>query len=131
MATIHRDLNSSFNFLTSLLAPLNTINGFFFLPSAVAVRGHHRGHHVYKKIWKPLIGETLVCLHDTRAEAKQYDDFAVGVYLVDDQDDGQKLVGHVTIELSFLLCKFLTRDSCILKFSPAGARMLEDSSYTL
>ena len=84
-----------------------------------------RGHHVYKKIWKPVIGETLVCRHYTRAEAKQYDDFAVGIYLVDDQDDGQKLVGHVPIELSFL-CKFLTRDSCILKFSPAGARMLED-----
>ena len=87
-----------------------------------------RGHHVCKKIWKPVIGETLVCRHDTRAEAKQYDDFAVEIYLVDDQDDGQKLVGHVpiAIELSFLLCKFLTRDSCILKFSPAGARMLED-----
>ena len=40
-----------------------------------------RGHHVYKKIWKPVIGETLVCRHDTRAEAKQYDDFAVGIYL--------------------------------------------------
>ena len=85
-----------------------------------------RGHHVYKKIWKPVIGETLICRHDTRAEAKQYDDFAVGIYLVDDQDDRQKLVGHVPIELSFLLCKFLTHDSCILKFSPAGARMLED-----
>ena len=85
-----------------------------------------REHHAYKKIWKPVTGETLVCRHDTRAEAKQYDDFAVGIYLVDDQDDGQKLVGHVPIELSFLPCKFLTRDSCILKFSPAGARMLED-----
>ena len=59
-------------------------------------------------------------------EAKQYNEFSVGIYLVDDQDDGQKLAGHVPIELSFLLCKFLTRDSCILKFSPAGARMLED-----
>ena len=57
-----------------------------------------RGHNLYKKIWKPVIGETLVCRH-TRAEAKQYDDFAVGIYLVDDQDDGQKLVGHVPIEL--------------------------------
>ena len=73
-----------------------------------------------------MIGETLVCRHDPRAEAKHYDDFAVGIYLVDDQDDGQKLVGHVPIELSFLLRKFLTRDSCILKFSPAGARILED-----
>ena len=72
-----------------------------------------------------MIRETLVCRHYTREEAKQYD-FAVGLYLVDDQDDGQKLVGHVPIELSFLLCKFLTSDSCIIKFSPAGARMFED-----
>ena len=85
-----------------------------------------RGHHVYKKIWKPVIGETLVCQHHTRGEAKQYNEFAVGIYLVDNQGNGQKLVGHVPIKLSFLLCKFLTRDSCILKFSPAGARMLED-----
>ena len=75
-----------------------------------------RGHYVYKKIWKPVTRETLVCRHDTRAEAKQYDGNAVEIYLVDDQDDRQKLVGHVPIELSFLLCKFLTRDSCILKF---------------
>ena len=79
-----------------------------------------------RKFGRPVIGETLVCRHDTRAEAKQYDDFAVGIYLVDDQDDRQKLVGHVPIELSSLIYKFLTDDSCILKFSPAGARMLED-----
>ena len=90
-----------------------------------------RGHHVCKKIWKPVIGETLVCRHDTRAEAKQYDDFAVGIYLVNDQDDVQKFVGHVPIEISFLLCKFLTRDSCILKFSPGGARMPEDGPMVL
>ena len=33
---------------------------------------------------------------------------------------------YTTSIVSFLLCKFLTRDSCILKFSPADARMLED-----
>ena len=85
-----------------------------------------QGHHVSKKIWKSVIGETLVYRHDTRAEAKQYDDFAVGIYLVDDQDDGQKLVGQVPIKLSFPICKFLTSDSCIIKFSLSGARMLED-----
>ena len=45
-----------------------------------------------------MVGETLVCRHDTRAEAKRHDDFAVGIYLVDNQDDGQKPVGHVPIE---------------------------------
>ena len=64
--------------------------------------------------------------HDTRAEAKQYDDFPVRICLVNDQNDWQKLVGHVSIERSFLRCKFLTLNVCILKFSPVGARTLED-----
>ena len=61
-----------------------------------------RGHHVCKKIWKPVTEETLVCRHDTRAEAKQYDDFAVGIYLVNDQDDVQKPVGHVPIVITLV-----------------------------
>ena len=38
----------------------------------------------------------------------------------------QELVGHLPIELSFLLCKFLSREGCSLEFSPTGARFLED-----
>ena len=30
------------------------------------------------------------------------------------------------MELSFLLCKFLSREGCSLEFSPTGARFLED-----
>ena len=30
------------------------------------------------------------------------------------------------MELSFLLCKFLSREGCSLKFLPTGARFLED-----
>ena len=40
--------------------------------------------------------------------------------------DRKKLIGHVLIELSFLLCKFLARKGCHLKFSPMGSRYLED-----
>ena len=45
-----------------------------------------------------------------------------------DEGEGieKKLVGHVPIELSFLLCKFLARKGCHLKFSPTGSRYLED-----
>ena len=38
----------------------------------------------------------------------------------------QDLVGHLPIELSFLLCKFLSREGCSLEFSPTGARFLKD-----
>ena len=33
---------------------------------------------------------------------------------------------NLAIELSFLLCTFLSREGCSLEFSPAGARFLED-----
>ena len=83
------------------------------------------GHHIYKRIWKPIVGEKLMCKHDTREEAQLYDEFAIGTYLpVNDRE--QELVGHVPIELSFLLCKFLARDRCCLEFTPIGPRYLED-----
>ena len=85
-----------------------------------------RGHHIYKKIWTPVSGEKLACKHDTREEAQLYDDYAVGMYLDEGEGIEKKLVGHVPIELSFLLCKFLARKGCHLKFSPTGSRYLED-----
>lgn len=85
-----------------------------------------RGHHVYKTIWTPVIGERLICKHDTREKAKLFDDYAVGIYK--DEADGEEkhLVGHVPIELSFLMCKFLVRKGNDLEFSPTGSRYLED-----
>jgi len=38
----------------------------------------------------------------------------------------QELVGHLPIELSFLLCNFLSREGCSLEFSPTGARFAEN-----
>ena len=73
------------------------------------------------------MGEKLKCKHDTREEAKLYDEFAVSIYhLSDSSSQDEELVGHLPIELSFLLCKFLTREGCALEFSPTGARFLED-----
>ena len=80
-----------------------------------------RGHHIYKRIWKPVVGEKLKCKHDTREEAQLYDEFAVGTYLPVN-DGEEELVGHVPIELSFLLCKYLARDGCCLEFTPTGSR---------
>ena len=39
----------------------------------------------------------------------------------------ETLVGHLPMELSFLLCKFLeSEENCGLLFSPTGPRLLED-----
>ena len=47
----------------------------------------------------------------------------MGVYLC---DDCEQVVGHLPIELSFLMCKFITRKGCSLEFSPTEPHMLED-----
>ena len=61
-----------------------------------------RVHHVYKAAWSPIIGESLACRRDDRKEAKEHDEYAVGTYLEADN----KLVGHVPMELSFLIFTF-------------------------
>ena len=67
-----------------------------------------RGHHVYKSIWTPAKGEILKCRHDQQDEAKIFDDYAVGLYKT--EEDGEQLVGHVPIELSFLFFKFIEKE---------------------
>ena len=71
-----------------------------------------RGHHIYKRVWTPVVGEKLHCHHDTRDEAKSHDDYAIGIYKPVDAGLKEKetLVGHLPIELSFLLCKFLENE---------------------
>ena len=68
-----------------------------------------RGHHVYKATWTPEIGEQLVCHEDTRKEAKEYDEHAVGVFKTSKQGK-ENVVGHVPMELSSLLDYFLKAD---------------------
>ena len=38
-----------------------------------------RGHHVYKSVWTPILGEQLKCMKDNREEAKDHDENATGV----------------------------------------------------
>ena len=40
-----------------------------------------RGHHIYKSVWTPTLGEKLNCREDDRKEAKQHDEYAIGTYL--------------------------------------------------
>lgn len=64
-----------------------------------------RGHHVYRSVWIPVVDQVLRCRHDTRAEAKEHDTNAIGVYLISEQKE--TLIRHVPIELSRLLNNFL------------------------
>ena len=43
----------------------------------------------------------------------------------------QELDGHFPLELSFLLCKVLSREGCSLEFSPIGVRFLEEGLVVL
>ena len=63
-----------------------------------------RGHHIYKDVWVPLIGQELICKADNREEAIEYDKNTIGVCKT---GDPETLVGHLPIELSCLLKYFL------------------------
>ena len=63
-----------------------------------------RGHHIYKDVWVPLIGQELICKADNREEAIEYGKNAIGAFKT---GDPETLVGHLPIELSCLLKYFL------------------------
>ena len=73
-----------------------------------------RGHHVYKSIWSPYAGETLMTYPDDRPEALEYK-FAVRIYKIKekekDMEEQKELVGHVPVELSSLIYHFLNASS--------------------
>ena len=73
-----------------------------------------RGHHVYKNVWSPYIGETLIAHPDNREEAQEYDKYAIGIYKKNN-DGSEELVGHAPIELSSLLYHFLqaSAENCV------------------
>ena len=51
------------------------------------------------------MGEKLNCREDDCKEAKQHDEYAIGTYL--EACTGTELVGHVPMELSYLINTFL------------------------
>ena len=68
---------------------------------SLSVESVVRGHHVNKETWNPYKVEKLMCNHNKREEATIFEDHVVGTYKV------IRFVGHVAIELSFLVCKFI------------------------
>ena len=83
------------------MARVNSYNVAYELRYEISFGAPIRGHHVYKEMWTPQIGETLYCKNDNRQEALQFDKHAVGVF----KDD--VLVGHVPIEVSRIISYFL------------------------
>ena len=53
------------------------------------------------------LGEILKCKKDSRQEALDHDEYAVGVYEFGCNDAETMLIGHVPIELSMLFSRFL------------------------
>ena len=78
--------------------------GIYKIEFLNVIRGRH---HVYKTEWKPVNREIPICRKDHREEAKQYDKHAVGTYRVSSKNDSTQLVGHVPMELLFIICCFL------------------------
>ena len=84
-----------------------------------------RGHHIYKSVWTPTLGEKLNCREDNCKEAKQHDEYAIGTYL--EANTGNELVGHVPMELSYVIYTFLRAyDDNEVSVKVAGSRRLEN-----
>ena len=69
-----------------------------------------RGHHVYQAKWTPELNQRLKCAIDTRDEAGEHDENAIGVYLWGEEGSEAGLVGHLPIEISKLTKQFINAD---------------------
>ena len=87
-----------------------------------------RGHHIYKSVWTPTLGEKLNCREDNRKEAKQHDEYPIGTYL--EAYTGSELVGYVPMELSYLIYTFLRAyDDNEVSAKVTGSRRLENGLF--
>ena len=101
--------------------PMLLIPGSFKFVYEVEFSSVIRGHHVYKGKWTPTLGESLTCRKDERNEANKHDEYAIGTYL------HNQLVGHVAMELSYLVYTFLraSQDNSV-QVKVTGTRTLEN-----
>ena len=76
-------------------------------------------------MWTPTLGQKLNCREDDRKEAKQHDEYAVGTYL--EANTGSEPVGHVPMELSYLIYTFpRAYDDNEVSVKVTGSRTLEN-----
>ena len=69
-----------------------------------------RGHYTYQSKWTQKLNLKLKCAIDTRDEAVEHDESAIGVYLLGKEGRQTRLVGHLPIEISKLMKQFLGAD---------------------
>ena len=85
-----------------------------------------RGHHIYKSIWTPVVGDILCVNEET---SNEHDDFAVCV-----RKEGT-IVGHVPVEYSRIFYFFLLhngRISCeVIGHQKHGKGLEVPCRYTL
>ena len=62
-----------------------------------------RGHHIYKKVWMPSVGEVLLLVKE---EGNEHDRFAVSVM------KDRFIIGHAPRELSKLFTQPQRRNHC-------------------
>ena len=74
------------------------------MPVDISIDTVIRGHHVYKDVWTPIIGEVLQC---EKEEGNSHDLYAVAVKKLD------SIVGHVPRTISTLCHLFLSRGGSI------------------
>ena len=53
------------------------------MPSTLLVKTVVRGHHVYKVLWEPQVGETIIVVHET---GNEHDRHAMAVYRDENRD---------------------------------------------
>ena len=86
------------------MAKANAVKKFSLYYQAISETNIRR-HHIYKNIWTPKLNEILRAKHDTRREAAEFVEHAIGIYNGD-----EILVGHAPVELTLLLYYFLQAD---------------------
>ena len=91
-----------------------------------------QGHHIYKDVWVPLIGQELICKADNREEATEYDKNTIGFFK---PGDPETLVGHLPIELSCQSSQYEECDRatalCRAPISNVGACYIELLDFTV
>ena len=72
-----------------------------------------RGHHIYKAVWSPFVGEELVCLME---DNNSHDQYAVCVL------KSTTIVGHVPRKISAACSLSLQREDSSITYTITGSR---------
>ena len=87
-----------------------------------------RGHHIFKEIWTPFIGEDLECKRDV---SNTRDAYAVGIMQLEDTGS-TAIVGHVPRKISAACSLFLQREGsirCIIMGNRQYSRYLPQGGW--